>query len=381
MNFLQTRDAPTISVIVTAHNRRNFILRAIDSVMSQSLDRDLFEIVVTTNFYDPELDVLEKKGLIRMLFFGENGIGNRISQSILSANGDYLVFLEDDDEWSTDKLQRIWDIIHENPDLIYYHNSYVASSELKDSNKEWLRHHNAKVPSIIRTSYIDRIKINELFSMSAFFNMSSICIKKQVVEKYVNDLRKCKVAVDLFLFFASIDSNGVLFIDNERLTTYTIHASAMNWFADKTDKMKENNEANSRIYLETFEFMKRSFSNNYVNSAIDSYILEWNVRYLMSRSESERRKMLILISKKLNLFFERRGYMKVFLFFSLLYIIFPRLTVEVYQFYFVNRIRRHVNYAPSQTSDLSKNSGVFRDESAKEIVTITRQSQVWNKRH
>ena len=46
---------PFISV-VTAYSRREFLKYAVKSVINQTLDKSLYEIIVVKNFRDPEVD-------------------------------------------------------------------------------------------------------------------------------------------------------------------------------------------------------------------------------------------------------------------------------------------------------------------------------------
>jgi len=41
---------PFISVIIVAHNRREFLLEAVNSALHQTLPKDEYEIIVVKNF-------------------------------------------------------------------------------------------------------------------------------------------------------------------------------------------------------------------------------------------------------------------------------------------------------------------------------------------
>jgi len=45
-----------ISVIITAHNRRRFLLEAVNSALNQTLPKDEYEIIVVKNFEDERID-------------------------------------------------------------------------------------------------------------------------------------------------------------------------------------------------------------------------------------------------------------------------------------------------------------------------------------
>ncbi|MEM3811936.1 MAG: glycosyltransferase [Thermoplasmata archaeon] len=45
-----------ISVIITAYNRKEYLLDAIKSVINQTLNRGFYEIIVVKNFHDKDID-------------------------------------------------------------------------------------------------------------------------------------------------------------------------------------------------------------------------------------------------------------------------------------------------------------------------------------
>lgn len=45
-----------ISVVITAYNRREYLIKAVNSVINQSLDSSYYEIIVIKNFEDNEID-------------------------------------------------------------------------------------------------------------------------------------------------------------------------------------------------------------------------------------------------------------------------------------------------------------------------------------
>ena len=59
-----------ISVIITAYNRRDYLIDAMNSVLSQTLKKERYEVIVVKNFYDKELDeFIYKNGFISSILF------------------------------------------------------------------------------------------------------------------------------------------------------------------------------------------------------------------------------------------------------------------------------------------------------------------------
>jgi glycosyltransferase involved in cell wall biosynthesis len=54
-----------ISVIIIAYNRKIFLKDAIKSVLNQSLDRNLYEIIIVKNFNDKDIDdFIDPNGIV-----------------------------------------------------------------------------------------------------------------------------------------------------------------------------------------------------------------------------------------------------------------------------------------------------------------------------
>jgi len=54
---------PYISVVVTAYDRKKYLLGAVLSALNQTISKDLYEVIVVKNFHDETIDQqLEKIG-------------------------------------------------------------------------------------------------------------------------------------------------------------------------------------------------------------------------------------------------------------------------------------------------------------------------------
>ena len=97
-----------VSVIIPTHNRAEFLRTAIDSVQKQTFSD--FEIIVCDDRSDDHTQEVVKS-------FKDNRIKYVINESkrgpsatrntaILASEGEYIAFLDDDDEWLPEKLKR-----------------------------------------------------------------------------------------------------------------------------------------------------------------------------------------------------------------------------------------------------------------------------------
>ncbi|MFW6120097.1 MAG: FkbM family methyltransferase [Petrotogales bacterium] len=101
---------PLVSVIIPTHNRANLVSRAIQSVLYQTF-QNLEIIVVDDASSDNTPDVIETlrrednrvRYIRNEISLGGSGARN---VGIQNARGDYISFLDDDDEWLPRKLER-----------------------------------------------------------------------------------------------------------------------------------------------------------------------------------------------------------------------------------------------------------------------------------
>lgn len=107
MPSLDVMAAPLVSVIIPAFNRQAVIGRAVNSVLSQTVE-DLEVIVVDDASTDDTVSVVESIGdsRIRCLRHTENRYAAAARNTgMASARGHFIAFLDSDDEWLPRKLE------------------------------------------------------------------------------------------------------------------------------------------------------------------------------------------------------------------------------------------------------------------------------------
>ncbi len=94
-----------VSVVIPTHDRRDLVGRAIDSVLGQSLP-PAEVIVVDDGSGDGTADWLQRAyPQVRLLALSQNrGVSHARNRGIEAAGGDWIAFLDSDDEWLPDKL-------------------------------------------------------------------------------------------------------------------------------------------------------------------------------------------------------------------------------------------------------------------------------------
>lgn len=115
-----------ISVIIPTFNRARTLCRAIDSVLSQ--DYKAFELIVVDDCSQDETkDLLKKyKNKIKTIFLNKNkGVSYARNLGVEVSCGDWVSFLDSDDEWLEGKLSSQVEFIEKNKNLKIVHGEEI----------------------------------------------------------------------------------------------------------------------------------------------------------------------------------------------------------------------------------------------------------------
>lgn len=117
-----------ISVVIPAFNAGRFIRRTIDSVLAQTYC-DYEIIVVDDGSTDDTPEVVKSYGQkVRYIYQENAGDGPARNTGIAAAKGEWIAFLDHDDEWLPQKLQLQMELLRQNPELRWCAANYYMSS-------------------------------------------------------------------------------------------------------------------------------------------------------------------------------------------------------------------------------------------------------------
>lgn len=134
--------APLISVIVPTFNRAELLNRAIGSVMAQSFkDFDLWIVDdgSTDNTKEVVLKLIGKykeENKIHYLKTENKGVSSARNWGVEHSKGKWLAFLDSDDQWLKDKLEKQVDYTKENSDVPLVHGEEIWIRKGKRVNQK-----------------------------------------------------------------------------------------------------------------------------------------------------------------------------------------------------------------------------------------------------
>ncbi|QNM06862.1 glycosyltransferase family 2 protein [Qiania dongpingensis] len=153
-------EQPLISVLLTNYNREQYLPYCIESVLNQTY-RNLEFVIIDDGSSDNSVSVIDKYHDSRIHFYKlkeNHHISYATNYGLQKLAGDYLAYMDSDDIWSVDKLEKQLTFLQKNPhykacftwvDLIDEQGQCINSSEkaLHDlyasttsSREEWLRY-------------------------------------------------------------------------------------------------------------------------------------------------------------------------------------------------------------------------------------------------
>lgn len=111
-----------VSAIITTHNRLDLLPRAIDSVLSQSYQNIECIVVDDASTDDTQSYCLNRSDIIYIRIDKADSKGGNYARNkgISAANGEVVAFLDDDDYWVSDKIEKQIRLLGDRKDLMVF---------------------------------------------------------------------------------------------------------------------------------------------------------------------------------------------------------------------------------------------------------------------
>lgn len=211
-----------ISIIVPIYNKSNYIIKCLDSVVSQ-IFKDFEIIIINDGSTDNSFDVIKKYNFNnvdnKIINQVNSGVSTTRNNGIKYAKYDYIAFLDADDWWEPNFLFEMMTLINKFPDAGLY-----ASSYFKIKNKN-------KFPAIInlekfKDGYIDYIKLYSKVKWMPIWTGATV-VKKEVFEELKGFKANLKMGEDFDLWLRISQKYKIAYL-NKPLSNYNQDVDAVN---------------------------------------------------------------------------------------------------------------------------------------------------------
>lgn len=260
-----------VSVVITAYNRTTFLGEAVNSIMRNDRSEIDLELIIISN-RDFHIDSIPEDVTFEKIIM-EGTIGEYLKKGIEIAKGEIIAFLDDDDLWNPNKINRLTNVFSDS-DIIFYHNLYLYIDQLgrpvkhiRKVEKDDLD--SFETPLSFKAS-IQEEKIRESIERRADFNLSCIAVRRSFALKFTDLLQKISSAQDGFFFWAAVMSNEVLFIDHLKLTKYRVHDSNTSGA-----KITENKAKELQKEIKTFKILNQKVEEEVVDKNFQKIVRKW----------------------------------------------------------------------------------------------------------
>ncbi len=286
---------PLFSVILIAFDRQNYISGAFRSIVSQTLDSSLYEIIVIKNFPNAMIDGWTGAPSVRVVQSPSPSIGESYSEGVRISGGRIICFLDDDDEFEPDRLERIQELFSTRKGPVYYHNQRtVVDEDGRAIRNRW-------ASSLAGNQGVDIIEVgpSEVAESSlpatfeAYFNESSMALSREVLEGHLGELESAPTLIDIFMVCTAVAEKATFVLDSRRTTRYRVHGNQVSGWSSGKFSDPSINEENSviRKHIDVerscMQLVRGTFTEQIFMRSLPRLVLT-NQLYFSSRKETGR---------------------------------------------------------------------------------------------
>lgn len=165
------------SIIIPAYNAEKFIIRSVESVLKQKFE-DFEIIAVDDGSKDRTLELLKSINDERLVVISQANKGVSVARNtgISNASGEFICFLDADDEYLSNHLEHLNGLIIEKPSKKFFATGFCISLR-RDSNDIIMPDTTGAV-----SYYEDAVR--EIIRRPKMIWTACICIKREMFEKY-----------------------------------------------------------------------------------------------------------------------------------------------------------------------------------------------------
>ena len=225
---MKTNKTDNITIIMPAYNAEKTIREAVESVIAQTV-KNWELIVIDDSSTDKTATILsELAATDSRIHFLQNeknkGVSFTRNRAVESAKGEWIAFLDSDDMWKPDKLEKQLALLEKNPEMVI---CFTASSFIDDSGNPY--EYVMPAPEII--TYKELLHKN-------LMSCSSVMIRASVMKEI--KMPADNMHEDFFTWLTVLKKHKFAYGVNEPLLIYRLSANSKSSNRVKSAKMLYN---------------------------------------------------------------------------------------------------------------------------------------------
>jgi glycosyltransferase involved in cell wall biosynthesis len=260
------------SVIIPLYNKKKFIERCINSVLSQSFNK--YEIIVIDDCStDGSSEIVERLfPQIQLVRKKNGGVSSARNLGIEHSKEKFVAFLDADDYWTENYLKNLYNIIENYSDIKIIGTSY-------SSNENNLEHNEINSGVRLLNDYFSEAIYNTLFFTSA------VVIKKDFFKSNLAFDINIKRGEDLDVWFRAILSGGKAVYVNAPLVFYSKEdeTSLTNTTVTISESLVSKLSSKQYIYLAKNNPSFSMFRDNLIYNSVYLYIYDANNKVIANK--------------------------------------------------------------------------------------------------
>lgn len=207
-------DKPLISVIIPSYNNAQYVVAAVQSALAQTYSPVEVIVVDDGSTDDTRARLAAWDGRVRYDYQANGGVSKARNRGIAHARGDLIAFLDADDQWLPEKLNKQWECLAASPDAALVH---TDTFQWNDTTGERVRVacHRERFSGSCYTEFFRHNRINT----------SSVMVTRRCLERtgVFDEAIRGPSAEDMDLWLRIARDHQIAYV-NEPLVLYRHHA-------------------------------------------------------------------------------------------------------------------------------------------------------------
>ena len=226
MDATSRRTAPLVTVVITVYKRAEFLREAIDSVLAQTF-QDFEFILVEDGSHVAERIAQEYGGRLRYIWQEHQGVSKARNAGAAMGSTPWIAWLDDDDLWLPEKLERQLSAAKAAPDVALLHTDHLFR-EIDGSERPG--------PRLTPSEQVPSGWVSRALFLNNFIITSSTLVRREAFEAVGGFDVSLRLVEDYDLWMRISRRFPVMFVP-ERLTIYRVHGANMTRQGDLRDAL------------------------------------------------------------------------------------------------------------------------------------------------